>query len=258
MGTVQKRKKKVKQTNKKPLRGEPQPPFSKEGVRNSACYTVLGLPPIEGVQVRGEGDIFSLARVLHMRWGALWHSVHPGMDPEWICTRSRRGTVKQNTWSLSPLCSCHRTPGTLSLNVEADPSLLAHEWIKHMGSCPEVLFQLFTGGSSQPLKVGWAGACFGVGPCSLGWDPFYHLRAYSLEGITLQEEVVSRGMEARIQSGHWALLHTLEVICLSISPPPSTKIFPTHILEFPLWHNGIGGVSDALGLRLDPRPGTVG
>ena len=28
-----------------------------------------------------------------------------------------------------------------------------------------------------------------------------------------------------------------------------------HLLEFPLWCNGLGGVSAALGHRFDPRPG---
>ena len=28
--------------------------------------------------------------------------------------------------------------------------------------------------------------------------------------------------------------------------------------EFPMWHNGISGVSGALGHRFDPRPDTVG
>ena len=28
--------------------------------------------------------------------------------------------------------------------------------------------------------------------------------------------------------------------------------------KFPLWHNGIGGILDALELRFNPWPGTVG
>ena len=30
------------------------------------------------------------------------------------------------------------------------------------------------------------------------------------------------------------------------------------IMEFPLWHNGIGSILGALGHRFDPQPGTVG
>ena len=36
-----------------------------------------------------------------------------------------------------------------------------------------------------------------------------------------------------------------------------TRPFFNKILEFPLWHNGIGGISPAPGRRSDPRPGTV-